>query len=65
MARRSQSKKLKAENAALKAAVFDLTSCGDEACKIVHHGKDDRHEVGERCPVLERYRQLAKAVSDE
>ena len=43
----------------LKAALADLL--GGElnyACEFVHHAKRDKHEWGDLCPVVTRYRTL-------
>lgn len=42
----------------LRAALYDMLSSGEEPCNLVHHPKQDRHSVGEPCPVLARYRAL-------
>ena len=50
---------LKKHLAKLKSAIWDLTSC-DEVCNVVHHTKSDRHSIGDKCPVIERYRKLCE-----
>jgi hypothetical protein len=49
---------LERERDELRAALADLLGCGEEPCSVVHHEKEDRHNVGEPCPVLARYRAL-------
>jgi hypothetical protein len=50
--------RLEKERDELRAALADLLGCGEEPCSVVHHEKEDRHNVGEPCPVLARYRAL-------
>ena len=56
-------KALEQRIAGLEAALQSLLSIeGDHLCERLHHGKKDRHGIGEPCPVVAKARE---ALGDE
>ena len=50
---------------ALKLALKALELVNIEfVCNGAHHAKKDRHEVGDECPVTDRYRQSIIAIKE-
>ena len=50
---------------ALKLALEALELVNIEfVCNGAHHAKKDRHEVGDECPVTDRYRQAIAAIKE-